>query len=186
MTDLTPSPLDLDELRKVAEKAQPGPWEWPSRWNGEFSVQVLEDGLPCIVATTNTNFPWCKPTAAHIAAFNPETCKRLLALVESLQKEREEEMGRNARLMRENMRLAAELEAQKNDGHRLQTESNAYAQELSVRTDERDLLRAENERLKAAIKDVLELFDMGYCHKVKGPAQLLRLEKALGLEGELK
>lgn len=64
-----------DELLKLAEAATPGPWQ---KINRAYKVHTVAgmDGL----GIANADSP---RTAAFIAAANPETIKRLVAVVEA-------------------------------------------------------------------------------------------------------
>lgn len=78
--------IDLSEIKKRCEAAFPGPWNWPSRWNGGYSAEAWEDGLPIVVCTANTNFKWAEPTAEFIAHARQDV-PALIAEVERLREE---------------------------------------------------------------------------------------------------
>ena len=80
----------IQAMIATAKAALPGPWHWPSRINGEYSVATdAQSPLgELIVCTPNSNFTWCKATAAHIAQANPTSfitlAESLLACLEAL------------------------------------------------------------------------------------------------------
>lgn len=91
MTDLTPK--RLQELRRIAEAATPGPW-WVDGWEAR-----TKDG-DRFIASIAPAFQGASPDAScwevdaniqHIAAFDPTTTLALLDEIERLRREREED-----------------------------------------------------------------------------------------------
>src|SRR5690606_34815007 len=90
MTDLTHK--RLQELRRIAEAATPGPW-WADGWEAR-----TKDG-DLFIASIAPAFKGARPDASscweldanirHIAAFNPTTTLALLDEIERLRRERE-------------------------------------------------------------------------------------------------
>jgi len=76
------SVASVAEMREIVAKATEGPWEWPSRLNGEFSIDGCDRDGRFVIATPNSNFEWSKPTARFIATFNPATVTELLDRLE--------------------------------------------------------------------------------------------------------
>lgn len=101
-TPPTPAPLDLAELRRIAEAATLGPWVAVCELDGPAKTTRIRNphGGGNTLASTGHHFgrpggrvEQQEADAAHIAAFNPQTALRLLAevtrLTAEVQRERE-------------------------------------------------------------------------------------------------
>ena len=80
--------MDLDELERVARAATPGPWHVDEddrprmEWNRHIMSSPLE--AVCFMAHSGETDPARdEATAKHIAAFNPTTVLKLLAVVKA-------------------------------------------------------------------------------------------------------
>jgi hypothetical protein len=86
------SDLDLERLRSIAQAATPGPWYWNGEdqmvtmspgdsgdmrwdWNGEKGRTVPPT---TIIETDSGHYPPRENDRAHIAAFSPSVCLRLI------------------------------------------------------------------------------------------------------------
>ena len=85
----------LEELRRIAEAATPGPW-WVDGWEAR-----TKDG-DRFIASIAPAFQGASPDAScwevdaniqHIAAFDPTTCLALLDRIEALEQERDAALG---------------------------------------------------------------------------------------------
>ena len=92
MTDLTPE--RLQELRRIAEAATPGPWD-TTRYNGGLRF----DGPLRVYAGTDPEYGEPRPIPAsdadtrYTAAFDPQTVLAMLDEIERLRRERKEADG---------------------------------------------------------------------------------------------
>lgn len=76
--------LDLKELRKIVEKATPGPWG-PWTGNYPFYVDVRKPG-PSLSKHDHTRPTyWSYADASFVLHFNPETVMMLLNRIEELE-----------------------------------------------------------------------------------------------------
>ena len=87
LSDLTPE--RLAELRRIAEAATPGPWQWAgSRDKGDphayvYAGDYASEGEPDLWCEIVSECP--EADAQHIAAFDPTTALALLDRIEALE-----------------------------------------------------------------------------------------------------
>lgn len=75
-------PVQLARLERIAKAATPGPWVED---DGNIFVQPTEDAY-LDVAKAPQDVKNFEANAAFIAAFNPQTCLRLIAWIRSLER----------------------------------------------------------------------------------------------------
>ena len=128
-----------DELRRLAEAATPGPWEWCE--DQRFLYNKLQDHG--VLNHGETSWPVSDENAAFIAAASPDRVLRLLDENEALRKERDELRGRVLHLREhgtlEHMALVAELTSGQRD---LRVRLDAAESALATAQAERDAARA--------------------------------------------
>src|SRR5690606_29549378 len=87
LSDLTPE--RLAELRRIAEAATPGPWQWAgSRDKGDphayvYAGDYASEGEPDLWCEIVSEYP--EADAQHIATFDPTTALALLDRIEALE-----------------------------------------------------------------------------------------------------
>src|SRR5690606_13114157 len=108
MADLTPE--RLQELRRIAEVATPGPWEW-DKYLHLFSAT----GKPVLTKPFSPDNPDVVEAMPedldYIERFNPETALALLDRIEALEQERDAARAEADRLRQRYEALRAEVES---------------------------------------------------------------------------
>lgn len=84
-------PVQLDRLEQLCDKATAGPWHEDDGniFDGPTSDLLDRCGEPqtdALVATTGQRRERSFADAEFIAAFNPETCKRLIRWIRSIER----------------------------------------------------------------------------------------------------
>ena len=79
--------LDLKELRKIAEKATPGPWG-PWTGNYPFNVDVRKPAPSLSKHDNERPTYWRYEDAVFVLRFSPETVTMLINRIEELEREK--------------------------------------------------------------------------------------------------
>lgn len=133
MSDITPE--RIEELRRLAEEATPGPWALIAKGGPQgnyFSIWNPEKGWIILDRVLNL-YGEGDRVATYIAAANPAT---MLALLDALEEARREHA--ECDIVAENW----------------EEWGRSWERDYHKACDERDQLRAENERLRAALEDI--------------------------------
>lgn len=173
--------IDINELRRLAQEATPGPWKMLPVGNGRQKFAVADSEFLSILTVTDeggaTFGTVCDDAdAKFIAAASPAAISELLNRLESAEKELVE--LRSSMKFRTSLigRTEAERDALRDRLALESQESGAFHEAVERACEERDALRAEIEELHVLIAAVKKQADAEFCLRVKKEEACARLQ----------